>query len=346
MDEKKAFGGYIRQKRVALELTQRELAQRLYVAESTVSKWERGLSYPDVSLIPAVCRALDISEHEFFTACDDESARTQALNAKRWRGLTKGLQFFFAACYTVALAVCLICDLAIFHRLDWFWIVLASLALAFCFTNLPGLVHKDRAVKCLGAASAALLLLILACWGYTGGTWVLAGMGITAVCLVLPWALWALRRFYGRHLDTLGLAVFSIWVFLLLGVIGLFTGGDWLWRLGCPIAGFSLAALWVFFATGRCLPVGRLWKTGIHVLLTALLLPAATAFADKLTGGMADPKPEVYFQWGRLLTREGYAWINTLIFIVLLTAAAVLLILGTIRSVKAGTARQAGEPSP
>lgn len=45
MDEKKSFGEYIRRKRQEAGLTQRELAERLYVAESTVSKWERGVSH-------------------------------------------------------------------------------------------------------------------------------------------------------------------------------------------------------------------------------------------------------------------------------------------------------------
>ena len=42
MDEKKSFGEYIRRKRLGIGMTQRELAQALYVTESSVSKWERG----------------------------------------------------------------------------------------------------------------------------------------------------------------------------------------------------------------------------------------------------------------------------------------------------------------
>lgn len=45
MDEKKSFGEYFRKKRQKANLPQRELAERLYVAESTVSKWERGISH-------------------------------------------------------------------------------------------------------------------------------------------------------------------------------------------------------------------------------------------------------------------------------------------------------------
>lgn len=41
MDEKKSFGEYIRRKRLGIGMTQRELAQALYVTESSVSKWER-----------------------------------------------------------------------------------------------------------------------------------------------------------------------------------------------------------------------------------------------------------------------------------------------------------------
>ena len=55
MEEKRSFGEYLRKKRLELAMTQKDLAQRLYVTESTVSKWERGLSYPDVSLVTAIC---------------------------------------------------------------------------------------------------------------------------------------------------------------------------------------------------------------------------------------------------------------------------------------------------
>ena len=69
MDEKKSFGAYILKKRQERGLTQKELARRLYVTESTISKWERGLSYPNISMVAPICGALGISEHEFFTGC-------------------------------------------------------------------------------------------------------------------------------------------------------------------------------------------------------------------------------------------------------------------------------------
>lgn len=75
MESKQAFGGYIKEKRQAKGLSQRDLAQKLYVTESAVSKWERGVSYPDITQITPLCEALDVSEHELVTASDDERQR-------------------------------------------------------------------------------------------------------------------------------------------------------------------------------------------------------------------------------------------------------------------------------
>ena len=58
MENKKTFGAYILQRRRELGMTQKELAEKLYVTESAVSKWERGLSYPDITLLQNLCALL------------------------------------------------------------------------------------------------------------------------------------------------------------------------------------------------------------------------------------------------------------------------------------------------
>ena len=42
MESKKTFGEYIRERRRAMGLTQRQLAGQLHVTDKAVSKWERG----------------------------------------------------------------------------------------------------------------------------------------------------------------------------------------------------------------------------------------------------------------------------------------------------------------
>lgn len=45
MESKKTFGEYIRERRKELGMTQKEFSEKLYVTESAVSKWERGVSH-------------------------------------------------------------------------------------------------------------------------------------------------------------------------------------------------------------------------------------------------------------------------------------------------------------
>ena len=60
MDNEK-FGKFISGLRKANNLTQKELAKILNVTDKAVSKWERGKSFPDISLLEPLSMALNIS---------------------------------------------------------------------------------------------------------------------------------------------------------------------------------------------------------------------------------------------------------------------------------------------
>ncbi len=53
-------GKLIRRLRLSAGLTQRELAARLFISDRAVSKWERGLGLPDVSLLGALSKELGV----------------------------------------------------------------------------------------------------------------------------------------------------------------------------------------------------------------------------------------------------------------------------------------------
>lgn len=56
----------IRARRMALGLTQQQLADRLNVTGAAVSKWERAMAYPDAALLPALARLLETDMNELF----------------------------------------------------------------------------------------------------------------------------------------------------------------------------------------------------------------------------------------------------------------------------------------
>lgn len=65
---KTIFGKFVADTRRELGMTQQELADRLYVTDKAVSKWERGLSYPDLTLFEKLAEALGITTAEL-VAC-------------------------------------------------------------------------------------------------------------------------------------------------------------------------------------------------------------------------------------------------------------------------------------
>lgn len=60
MDNTKT-GAFIKALRTEKGLTQRELAERLHITDRAVSKWERGLSAPDIALLEPLAELLEIS---------------------------------------------------------------------------------------------------------------------------------------------------------------------------------------------------------------------------------------------------------------------------------------------
>ena len=65
--DKYVTGAVIRKLRESKNMTQEELAEKIYVTGKAVSKWENGQGFPDISLIEPLSKALDISVIELLS---------------------------------------------------------------------------------------------------------------------------------------------------------------------------------------------------------------------------------------------------------------------------------------
>lgn len=65
--DKKKFGAFVAGLRREQGLTQKELAQGLYVSDKAVSKWETGVSIPDTPLLVPLAQKLGVSVTELLT---------------------------------------------------------------------------------------------------------------------------------------------------------------------------------------------------------------------------------------------------------------------------------------
>ncbi|HAH94407.1 MAG TPA: XRE family transcriptional regulator, partial [Dielma fastidiosa] len=73
------IGAFIAAKRKEGNMTQKELGDKLFVSDKTVSKWERGLSIPNVVLLIPLAEVLHISVTELLRG--EQINEDQVLNA-------------------------------------------------------------------------------------------------------------------------------------------------------------------------------------------------------------------------------------------------------------------------
>ena len=62
--DKTKMGTFIKEQRMALGLTQQQLAEQLHVTNKASSRWETGNAYPDIALLDDLAAALSVSVEE------------------------------------------------------------------------------------------------------------------------------------------------------------------------------------------------------------------------------------------------------------------------------------------
>lgn len=333
MEEKTTFGRFISQKRREAGFTQKELAEMLYVTESAVSKWERGVSYPDIALVNAICGALQITEHELITASDDLYQRKLEKQARSFRTIVKTYIWAFYLIYGIALLACFICNLAIDHTLSWFFIVLTSIMVAFSLTCVPVLAEKRRGLITLGTFFISLIILLFTCNIYTGGDWfwtasvsVLFGFAVIFApvifrSIVLPTRL-------NKHKTLICFTLDSILLFVLLAVAVPYSGhADALLPEAFPIALFFLSWAWIIMLVIRYFPINRLFKGSVCLFASAIYI----FFANSLSNYIVYQMPFTVLQWNLSNWNEEYINGNvTILTVLLLVFVALMLLIGGI----------------
>lgn len=134
------MGQFISALRKSQQMTQKELAAKLNITDKAVSKWERGLSCPDISLLSSISNILGVTTSELLSGeKNDEVTREveesidhalqyvdHAVKIK-----TNSIQNIFAAGFSIMLLlgiiVCAICDVAIFDTFTWSLIPISSI---------------------------------------------------------------------------------------------------------------------------------------------------------------------------------------------------------------------------
>lgn len=291
MINKTTFGAFIRAKRTEKGLTQKELADLLFLSESAVSKWEKGKSYPDITMIPSICDVLDVSERELIQGAEDTEFRRIKRESVLYRRISESFFWGFTAAYAAAFLICLICDLAANGRITFSPVVFGALLVAFSFIpTFTRFSEKHKAAVFVSSTYLSLAALFAICclrfrqnWFGTASSGVLLGWYTAA-------APFGIRRLLPEKARPFGPGIYFggmlLCVLLLLAAVRVTTvyplGKGVLIALYCflPFAVISLAHL---------LRTNRPIRAAVDVFASGLTLYGLTFVIDRITGIPREP---------------------------------------------------------
>lgn len=66
------FGQFIAKLRKEKNMTQKQLSEKLHLTDKAISKWERGLSFPDIATLEPLSELFDVSITELLSGEQDD----------------------------------------------------------------------------------------------------------------------------------------------------------------------------------------------------------------------------------------------------------------------------------
>lgn len=288
MEDKSTLGNFIQTKRKELGLSQKELAKALYVTESAVSKWERGISYPDITMISGICEVLHISEHELCTASEDRQQREAEFMARSYKSFVRGYTIITGIGYLAAIIPSFIYNVA-HGGIGWFMVLITSLMLTFSFINVPVLVKGNRALWTFGASTVSLMLLYAAGCVYSHGDWfVMAVLGtlLGEAIVFLPFVLRSdvFEKYAGNCKGLICMAADSVLTFACV-IYGTLKYGDVAdLRDGMVATVTCVALVWAVFLIIRYLKVNGFFKGALCFAASAVWVAAMTVLSNAWNG--------------------------------------------------------------
>ena len=332
MINKETFGAFIREKRTEHGLTQRDLAEKLYISESAVSKWEMGKSYPDITLIPGICEVLDVSESELIAGATDTEYRTMRREAQLYRRISQTFFWGFTIAYAIALVACVAADLVGNHAFTFSPVVLGSLLVAFSFIpTWTRFTERHKLVVFAGSTFLSLLVLFLICCVQQHQAW----FGNAASGVLLGYAIvfgpFLLKRYLPEHYRRFSVLAYFVIVYACLLMLLYVVRVTFAYNLGDGITIATYCYL-PLFAIGivHLLKVNRPIKAGIDVLVAGLVLYGLPGLLAMVLGGSEVTATYAidFSDW--VMHTTGNSAI--IVFVASIVVAAILIAAGLLRS--------------
>lgn len=209
MDENK-IGQFIAELRKEKKLTQKDLAAQLNITDKAVSKWERNLSFPDITLLTSVADILGVTTSELLNGqrsetfskdiegtVDNALVYAEKSAKKKIASFQNILTISFSVLLLLVVIVCSICDMAISGTFTWSLYPISSSLLAWLIF-VPLIKYGKKGICCsLVSFSILIIPFLYAISKIIGDSGLIMSIGIK-MCLLSIAYLWCVYLIFKR----------------------------------------------------------------------------------------------------------------------------------------------------
>ena len=83
------ISNFIKEKRKELGITQEELANKLFVTEKAISRWETGRGTPDISLLLPLSKELKVDVSELLNGEENKNSKNEVEQLIKYKEITE-----------------------------------------------------------------------------------------------------------------------------------------------------------------------------------------------------------------------------------------------------------------
>ena len=199
------MGELISSVRKSKNMTQKELADQLSVTDKAVSKWERGIGYPDITILPSLSDALGVTMSDLLNGeitaekAEQETGTDEIIsNTLKYAGEVQRHRKFKSSnlaisiltiVFLIAVFICILCNFVSSGKIDW--ALYPTGALAFVWFIIVPLIYfkKHKYIISLLMVSVLLIpfLYLIELLGSSNNWMIPLGIPVSFISLVYLW---------------------------------------------------------------------------------------------------------------------------------------------------------------
>lgn len=148
------ISNFIKTKRKELGITQDELAEKLFVTEKAISRWETGRGTPDISLLLPLSKELNIDVSELLNGEENKKSKNDVEQLIEYNEITKANKYNFQFKLTIFFYILSILSFLFYLRFEYdpnievnYFIRLLIIVIASIFVIIGNKIYSNNYVE-------------------------------------------------------------------------------------------------------------------------------------------------------------------------------------------------------